>query len=406
MQVANPFDLWSRATRQPLAASFAISLCFHLLLFGTYKLMPSAFLAGRGSLARFLEAITASPQAEQKRLDKLKQLANQKLFEAILREQQQEIPMAFVEVDPALASEPPKEAKFLSTHSTVAANPNPQKETTQPKIEGQETRMVRLFENPKPQPKVNPMPLQPSPRPKEPEPPSPPSPPKPKEEPAPVVKQETKPDTKSEPAKPLENIAPKTFEKAPDKPDLKTPGGETIGDVAMAKPKPVELPNKAPGSGAPANANPLITEPSPPPAHVRPRTLAQAYQQNPMLAGKLTKQEGGVRRAGRVSLDVKGSPFGAYDAAFIAAVQERWYQLLEKNPYMLDRRGKVVLDFRLRFDGRITDMNVADNDVGELLSLLCQRAVLDPAPYARWPGDMRRMVGADFREVRFTFYYD
>jgi hypothetical protein len=191
-----------------------------------------------------------------------------------------------------------------------------------------------------------------------------------------------------------------------DPPDMKTPGGLTSGDVAMAKPLTTELSNKVAGAGSPLTANPLITDPSPPPPRERPRTLAQVAQQNPMLAGRTMQQEGGVRRRGHVSIDVQGSPFGTYDAAFIAAVQERWYQLLEKNSYMLDRRGKVVLDFHLRFDGRITDMSVNDNSVGDLLGLLCQRAVLDPAPYARWPGDMRRMVGLDYRSVRFTFYYD
>jgi hypothetical protein len=51
-------------------------------------------------------------------------------------------------------------------------------------------------------------------------------------------------------------------------------------------------------------------------------------------------------------------------------------------------------------------MKVNDNNVGELLCLLCQRAVLDPAPYARWPSDMRRVIGDNYREVTFTFYYN
>ena len=389
--MARPLDLWSHAAKQPLAASFAISLAVHLGLYGAYKVMPGSFLAGQGALARLLAAITISPRAEQKRLDQIKQLANQKLFEEMLREQAKEMPMTFVEVDPALAAEPPKAAKYYSTHSTVAANPNAQKETKQPKIEGKETRMARLFENPKPQPRANPVPLQPFVPAKQPEPDR--------------YRTDSKPNTKSEPAKPLETIADKTYEKTRDDPDRKVPGGQTKGDMASAKPTAADLPNKAPGSGFPIQANPLITEPSPPPREERPRTLAQLYQKNPMLAGKLMEQDGGVRTRGRVSIDAKGSPFGAYDAAFIAAVQERWYQLLEKNSYMLDRRGQVVLDFHLCYDGRVTDVKEAENSVGDMLSLLCQRAVLDPAPYARWPGDMRRMIGANFREITFTFYY-
>jgi hypothetical protein len=410
MQMASSFDLWGRATRHPLAASFTCSLILHLFLYGAYRAMPPALLAGQGRLARWLAAITISPKAEQKRLDAMKQLANQKLLEEIQRQlQAQEIPMTFVEVDPALASEPPKDSKYYSTHNTVAANPKPQADTKDPKIDGAETRMARLFTNPKPQPKPTPQPLQPAIPAKQqespaPAPPAPATPPK--EEKPPEVRPESKPDSKTEPAKPLEVLADRTLDKAEAQPDMKKPGGETIGELALAKPEKTEQVNREPGKGTPVAANPLITDPGPPPRHERPRTLAQAYQQNPMLTGKLMQQDGGVHRPGHISIDAKGSPFGAYDAAFIAAVQERWYQLLEKNTYMLDRRGKVVLDFRLRYDGRINAMTVNDNTVGDVLGLLCQRAVLDPAPYARWPGDMRRMVGGDYREVRFTFYYD
>jgi hypothetical protein len=117
------------------------------------------------------------------------------------------------------------------------------------------------------------------------------------------------------------------------------------------------------------------------------------------------RQDGGVSRRGRLSVDVKGSPFGAYDAAFIAAVQQRWYDLIDSSQ-VVPRSGKVQLQFRLTYDGRITDMRVNEETVGDLLTLLCQRAVLDPAPYARWPADMRRMIGQDYREVTITFYYN
>jgi hypothetical protein len=80
--------------------------------------------------------------------------------------------------------------------------------------------------------------------------------------------------------------------------------------------------------------------------------------------------------------------------------------LLDSRDYARDRTGKVVLEFRLNYVGRITDMKVVENTVDELLCLLCQKAVMDPAPFAPWPSDLRRLVGADYREVRFTFYYN
>ena len=80
--------------------------------------------------------------------------------------------------------------------------------------------------------------------------------------------------------------------------------------------------------------------------------------------------------------------------------------LLDERRYASDQSGRVVIEFRLNYDGRISDLKVVDSSVDEILSLLCQKAILDPSPYAKWPSDMRRKVDADYREVRFTFYYN
>lgn len=409
--MAVPARLWQRATQQPLVVALAISLLLHVGGYGTWRLFgQSLFSASKGVLSSLIAKLAHSERKEKKLIDDLKQRKNQEVFEDLLR-QQKEIPLSFVEVDPALASlQPPKNAQHYSTHDTLASNPKPLKNTLKPKIEGVQTKVPRLFDNPIPQPKPVPQPLQPFVPPKEIAPPSTPlASSTPKETQSPQLRADARPDAKSEPAKPLENVAPKTFEKAEAKPDLKPPGGEVLGELAKAEPRKTVQPNKLPGAGAPVAANPLITDPSPPPLqHSRPRTLAQAYAQNPQLAGKVIQQEGGVQRPGRISVDAKGSLFGAYDAAFIAAVEQRWYQLIDSYHAKggVLHQGKVVLDFQLRFDGRITGMSVADKSVEEIQALMCERAVLDPAPFARWPNDMRRMIGGDSREVRFTFYYE
>ena len=139
----------------------------------------------------------------------------------------------------------------------------------------------------------------------------------------------------------------------------------------------------------------------------RPRTVKQALdQQSHRLPGVQMKQEGGTRRPALVpSLDVKATPFGAYDAAFIEAVTQRWYDLLDSRQFAMDRTGKVTLRFHLNYDGSIADMKVLGNTVGDVLGYVCQKAVTDPAPFAPWPGDMRRMIGENYREITFTFYY-
>ena len=162
------------------------------------------------------------------------------------------------------------------------------------------------------------------------------------------------------------------------------------GDLVMAKPQENPLPDTG-----------MAEQP-------RPRTIREALarQHNTQLPGQKMKQEGGVSWM-RIDpgFDVKATPFGAYDAAFIAVVCQHWYDLLDEHNYAMDRTGKVVLQFHLNYDGRITDMKVVDCTVGDVLGLLCQKAVLDPAPFEKWPGEMRLMVDKDYREIQFTFYY-
>jgi outer membrane biosynthesis protein TonB len=65
----------------------------------------------------------------------------------------------------------------------------------------------------------------------------------------------------------------------------------------------------------------------------------------------------------------------------------------------------VVLQFSLHQDGRISDMNVAQCSTSEMLSIICQKAVRDPEPYAAWTTEMRRTLG-EVRKIQFTFYYN
>ena len=105
------------------------------------------------------------------------------------------------------------------------------------------------------------------------------------------------------------------------------------------------------------------------------------------------------------SLDVKATAFGAYDAAIVEAVSQRWNDLLDSRQFAQDRTGKVTLQFHLNYDGTVTGMEVGENTVGELLSLVCRDAIEESAPFAAWPSDMRRMVGRNYRDISYTFYY-
>jgi outer membrane biosynthesis protein TonB len=315
-----------------LAWAFALSLAFHLAVYGSY------YTGNKFHLWQHLHWPTW--------------LQPPKVIAELLKKKENppplarpDIPLMFVNVSPAQASaEPPKDAKYYSDKNSRAANPEAEKATEIPKIAGTQTEVPKTEDVPR----EKFTPLQPA-RPAQPA-------------------QEAQPEIKPKPA-------------------------YTPGDLTMAKPSPMPRPTE----GEAQEAKPE-----------RPRTIKEALArlQDSRLPGQKMKQEGGVsRRQELASLDTKATPFGAYDAALVEAVSQRWFTLLDEREYASDSRGKVVLQFRLHYDGRVTDVNVAESTVGEMLGLLCQKAVLDPAPFGTWPSDMRRMLG-NTRNIQFTFYYN
>lgn len=76
--------------------------------------------------------------------------------------------LTFVDVDPALTTEPPKDAKFYSSVSTKAANPDTKVESNVPKIDGKQEQFAKVTEVARPLPPAVPPP---TPQPKAPVPP-------------------------------------------------------------------------------------------------------------------------------------------------------------------------------------------------------------------------------------------
>jgi hypothetical protein len=261
-----------------------------------------------------------------------------------LQPQQTQVPLMFVDVSPDQAvAEPPKNPTGYSDRNSLAANPDATKITSMPKIDGKRPEVVRTVDAPK----EKFVPLQPAP---------------PKQQP-----QEEQVEQKPKPA-------------------------YTPGDLVMAKPAPD--PKKGEGDASETK-----------PRHFRTVAEARASQPDQRLPGEKMMQDGGVpRRRLEPGFDVAASPFGAYDRALIEAVSHRWYSLLDQHDYVANTQGKVRLEFHLHADGSITELNVAENTVGEMLCLLCQRAILDPQPFGPWPADMRRLLGTT-RSIQFTFYY-
>ena len=138
----------------------------------------------------------------------------------------------------------------------------------------------------------------------------------------------------------------------------------------------------------------------------RPRTLKEAYAQMAKRLPTMTMREsGGVGHHARsAAFDVKVTGFGDYDERFAETVDNNWYNELDSHQFAEDRTGKVVLLFRLNYDGTISQLKVAESTVGDLLAYLCEKAVLDGAPYEQWTENMRLQLG-DYIPVEYIFEY-
>lgn len=350
-----------RVTRR-IAQAFAVSVALHLLIFGGAELGNRLHWWESGPLAWLAQKLDLPPTlySQEARLAELARLQ---------AERERQIPVIFVDVDPSQASaEPPKQTPYYGAVSSRAANPDPSRDTPTPEIKGEQTKVLKTADTERASAAAAVRPTPPAPQPLQPTPaPRPPQPDPPAPDPA-----ETEP--------------------APPKPE--------VGDLAMLDPQQALNPRVSPELPHPSRPQPS-----------RPRTLAEAMARrgiNPdsALAGRRLKQEGGVRRMSiQSSLDVQGSPLGDYDRQFVAAVQKCWFTLLEQQRYSLDRVGRVVLKFRLTKDGRVNNLQVIESDVGDVYTTLCQVALTKPSPYEPWPDDVARLVGADYRDVRFTFYY-
>lgn len=141
----------------------------------------------------------------------------------------------------------------------------------------------------------------------------------------------------------------------------------------------------------------------------RPRTIRDALLQKRQLPGQRAKQDGGAALKAQTSYSVKATGFGAYDRMLIDAVTSRWYDLLGNLSYDNWRTGRVVVQFDLNYKGEVTDITVVENTVSDMLALMCEKAIRDPASgggFGEWSRAMRIEVGADSRHITFTFNYN
>jgi hypothetical protein len=250
----------------------------------------------------------------------------------VLQMPRDEQPLELVTVENP-STEAPQNTRFFASHNSVAANPEANKITDQPKLDGKQTDVPATVDIYRPQ----------------------------------FSKSTTGEDHRQQ----------DNSQQAQQSPKPET----SAGDLTLGKPNPQD-------------------------EQSRPRTLKEVYAQMANRMPSMTmKEDGGVaRHARQASFDVKVTGFGDYDERFADTVDQNWIDLLNSRQFALDRTGKVVLLFRLNSDGTITQMRVSETTVGDLLAYVCQKAVLEGAPYERWTENMRLQLG-DYIDVEYIFEY-
>lgn len=393
MTAVRPNLKWYRQLRSPIAIAFLLSLLLHLYVWLMAMLLRSALQNGwlPPWMERAVQPVAALLQPSPP--------TNAPVQPTQPRESWEEIPLQFVEVDPALVTDDaPDDAPLFSTANTRAANPNPPEvDTGKVRVDGWREDSNKTFDTPRPAEKPTP------PQAKAPEPEVA------QEQTTPKPAQEAKPKVEAVPAQPAPKVEP-TPTPAPTAVTPPEPKGET--QLAKADPKaapPVPQP-QAPSPTQPPRVEQKPQEAQPEQAARPPRQfkkrLADVLPTKGALVGERMKQEGGVLRPSiEPSLNVKASPLGDYHHMLVLRVQQRWYQLLEERRFARERLGKVVIKFDLHSDGTITGLEIKNSDVGEVLSLLCDLSLTQSAPFGRWPPEIRRLIGGDVIPMTFTFNY-
>jgi outer membrane biosynthesis protein TonB len=292
----------------------------------------------------------------------------------------------FMETDPSqVTGEKPKDAKYYSDKSTVAANPNNPTDKTgdTPYLNGGETRAPNTLDVPTPSGVPEPLIRQPG------------SPSTPLNAP--------KATPKAADAQPQPKPTPPPQPKAQEQPKEPAPLGLKMVDeqkVAMAQ-KPVVRSDVVTGATVPEvpAADPSTAAPGSPAIVTEPGVPGRE-----LVARKAHLTVAGVSRSGIAAFGVAESPFGAYDKKLIKAVQSHWYALIDHYG-IYESADVVTVKFELLDDGQVRNVTSIDSAQSRILSLFCEKAIIESGPFDPLTDELRALIGKEPREISFTFYY-
>ena len=142
-------------------------------------------------------------------------------------------------------------------------------------------------------------------------------------------------------------------------------------------------------------------------AKLSQQSLAEASRQVKVVQASSNQAAGARRVVMNESVDLLGTRFDAYDDQVVAVVEQKWKELLDRQPLSRGKAGRIVLAFRLGFDGHVSEIRTEEDTVGGVIGVLCYRALADAGKdgFGPWSSEMRQFLAAISRTMRFSFNY-
>lgn len=144
-----------------------------------------------------------------------------------------------------------------------------------------------------------------------------------------------------------------------------------------------------------ARANP---RPTPRP---RPRISAD------LIRGPIMRTVANAPRIGKVAIECRLHPYGAYVQEMLQAIEDQWSQLAHGARQFLRRDRlppKVTLRFTLDADGRIHKLHRLDESGDSVPVEICRQAIVSREPFGKWSAKMIEDFGIS-DEVTINFLY-
>ena len=133
----------------------------------------------------------------------------------------------------------------------------------------------------------------------------------------------------------------------------------------------------------------------------RPRISAD------LIRGPIMSTVSNAPRIGKIAIECRLHPYGAYVQEMLQAIEDQWSQLARGSRQFLRRDRlptKVTLRFTLDADGRINKLHQLHESGDSVPVEICRQAILSREPFGKWSPKMIEDFGTS-DEVTINFLY-